>query len=162
MAKENEAAPEQPVETVPKAEFDALAARLSEVEAKFAASIEPQDPPAEDGPTVDEQLAANNKRVADLYKLANSAGLDDATETAEKWADQGLSVTEAKAALADRMLANNSLTGDSGKPDDDPYAKFRAEFRDNRKEFAMYGVADEDAYVRSRCRDEGLEVPQAS
>lgn len=146
MSKTPEATPEQPQgETVPKAQFDALAAEVAELK---AAAAKPEENPADDGPTVEEQLAANNKRVTDLYKLASSAGLDDATDTAEKWAEQGLSVVEAKAALADRMLAANKLTDDGGNPAPDPDAAYKAEYRAQKAHYEKEGVTEED-YVAS-------------
>lgn len=146
MSKTPEATPEQPQgETVPKAQFDALAAEVAELK---AAAAKPEEKPADDGPTVEEQLSADRKRVADLYKLASSAGLDNATEAAEQWADQGLSVVEAKAALADRMLASNKLTDDGGKPADDPDAKYKAEYRAQQAHYEKEGVTEED-YIAS-------------
>lgn len=164
MAKEVETQPDKSGETVSRSDYDALAAKFEELSATVAALQPVADEPADTEPEVnsEEQLSAEKKRVADLYKLAHSAGLDDATASAEKWADQGLTVTQAKAALADRMLAANKLTDDSGEHETDPHEKFRAEFNANRKDLALYGVTDEDAYVRSRCRDEGLEVPAKS
>lgn len=143
MAKEDVAAPEQPVETVPKADYDALAAKVSELEAKFNAAQPPADEPEVEQFSADD-VKAERKRVAELYALANSSCVENPTETAEKWADQGLSVVEAKAALADRLLAANSLTNDSGKPDDDPDAKLRAEFSANAVAYADMGITEDD------------------
>lgn len=161
MSKTTEQTPEQTQgETVLRADYDALNEKFDALAAKLEGlQKEPEQKPEEDGPTVEELSANEQKRVADLYKLASSSGLDNATETAEKWAEQGLSVTEAKAALADRMLASNKLTDDDGKPEDDPDAKYRAEFNEQKDKLAQYDVTDVDAYIRSRKRDEGKDIP---
>lgn len=115
---------------------------LSKIDEKLAVLNPPDDP---EGETFSEdELKADQKRVADLYKLAASAGLDDPTATAEKWTEQGLSVVEAKAALADRMLASNKLTDDSGAPADDPDAKLKAEYRSQLAIYQAEGVSEEE------------------
>lgn len=147
MSNKPEVTPEQVTDTVPKAEYDALAAKVSEMEAKFAElTAAPVDPE----PNADDVQLAERQRVAELYKLANSACLDNATESAEKWADQGLSLVEAKAALADTLLARNGLTNDSGKPADDPDAKQRAEYHEYRAVYEAEGVSVEDYIASSK------------
>lgn len=165
MSKTPEAAPEQPQgETVPKAEYDALAAQVSELKEQFAAMSAPKEEPQQEAEAFDADAfkAEEQKRLADLYKLASSSCVDDPTETAEKWASQGLSVVEAKAALADRLLSSNALTADAGSEDDDPHAKYRVEFRESRDQIARFGEVTEEAYIRSRLRDEGKDVPYST
>lgn len=110
-------------------------------------------------PSAEELQLAERKRAKDLYALAESSGISKASEHAQKWIDGGLSVVEAKAAIGELAIANNSLSADLGESDPDPHAAFRKEFRQARDAHAAFGVTDEDAYVRMRCRDEGLPIP---
>lgn len=147
MSKNPEATPEQKGETVSRSDYDALAAKFDQLSAKFDA-IGKKPEGAEDPAPVDaaEVHLAERKRVAELYKLATSAAFDNPTEAAEKWAEQGLSLVEAKAALADRMLAGNRLTDGASKPEDDPDAKFRAEYRKHASIYAESGMT-EDQFI---------------
>ncbi|CAE7465003.1 gene 4 [Symbiodinium pilosum] len=151
MSKNPETTPEQKQgETVTKEQYDALAAKLDDVVNKYEAlsdkyskAVDEKVEAAADEQEAEAKFSAEQKRVADLYKLATSAGLDDANGVAEKWAEQGLSVVEAKAALADKMLAANGLTDDGGQPEEDPHAGLKAAYRANPY-YKAEGISEED------------------
>lgn len=142
-----------------KEQFDALSKSVQEL---TEAVTNPKQK-ADEGP---EQLSQEQvrrdeaKRCRELYALAKNSGLSDWQTKAEEWADKGLSLLEAKGQIADLAIAGNGLTDDAGESDPDPHAAFRKEFRAGKEEFAKFGIEDEDAYVRTRCRDEGLPVPE--
>lgn len=102
---------------------------------------------------------AESKRCQELYALAKNAGISEWEKKADDWIGKGLSAVEAKAAIADIAIANNGLSSDGGEEESDPYKKFRQEFQRDRETLSTYGIEDEDAYVRSRCRDEGILPP---
>lgn len=143
MAQDDTGTPEAVTQESLDKQFAAFGESLfAKLDEKLSA-IKPADEP-EPKKFSEEDMEADRKRVADLYALANSSCVENPTETAEKWAKQNLSVVEAKAALADRLLASNSLTNDSGKPDEDPAAKLRAEFSANAAVYADMGITEEE------------------
>lgn len=132
---------------------------LAQVAEKFAAK--PSDP--QDGATTPEELEKRGAvRASQIMAYAATSGLNDHAKLAQEAIDGGMSVETFKASLADRLIAQNKLSKDGGEDHNsgDPLSKFRAEFKAGREQFATVGVVDEDAYVRSRCRDEGLPVPE--
>lgn len=161
MADSNTTAPAG----VTKAELDSaintaiegFAAKLDE---KFAA-LKPE-PNKESEPTLEDAEKAGAKRASEIMAFAATSGLNDHAKLATDAVAAGQSVESFKASLADRLITQNKLSkdGESDSPED-PHAKFRAEFKAGiaSGEFAAYGIVDEELYVRSRCRDEGMEVP---
>lgn len=134
--------------------FSAFAAQLDEKLSAFG-----QNPKGGE-PTADELRAEGARRASEIMAFAAASGLNDHEKIAQEAITAGQTVEAFKAGLADRLIAQNKLSKDGGdNRDDDPHAKFRAEFKAGRDEFAKFGIIDEDAYVRSRCRDEGLPVP---
>lgn len=131
---------------------------LATVEEKFAA-ITPKE---SDEPTADELRAEGAKRASSIMTYAALSGLNDHAKLAQDAIDANQTVETFKASLADRLINQNKLSKGSVDGDDpsDPHAKFRAEFKAGRESFASLGIVDEELYVRSRCRDEGLDVPE--
>lgn len=129
---------------------------LAKVDEKLAANSSATN----DDPTDPDELRKQGAKTAgQIMAFAASSGLNDHEKLAQEAIENGTSIESFKASLADRLVAQNSLTKDSGEQDADQYAAFRAEFRAGRQEFARHGIVDEDAYIRTRCRDEGLPVP---
>lgn len=130
---------------------------LAKVDEKFAAQNS-QD--QGDEPTPEELRKEGAKRASEIMAFAATSGLNDHAKIAQEAIDAGQSVESFKAGLADRLIAQNKLSkdGDEGE-DKDPHAAFRAEFRANRDALSNLGIDDEEAFVRSRCRDEGMPVP---
>lgn len=153
MSKEQETPPVVDPVVVTVEQFNELSAQLAEATAKIA---ELSAKPDENTP---DPAEVERARCRELYAIASKCGLDKSDELADKWIADGFSAVEAKASLADRLIAENGMSKDAGQQENDPHAAFRAEFREQSAELAKYGVTDEDAYVRSRCRDEGLPVP---
>ena len=131
---------------------------LSQVDEKLAA-FKSAETTSDDSPSADEIEKTSAKRVSDLFALAKNAGLSDYEKLAQDWVDRGLSLVDAKASLADRLIAQNTLSKDGGTGDPDQYGKFRQEFREHADIFRRNQVT-EDSYIRTRCRDEGLPVPE--
>lgn len=130
---------------------------LSKVDEKFAAQAKNDEG---DEPTADEIRAEGAKRASAIMAFAATSGLNDHVKIAQEAIDANQSVESFKAGLADRLIAQNKLTKDSDDGNsEDPHAKFRAEFKAGGASFAALGIVDEELYVRSRCRDEGLPVP---
>lgn len=127
---------------------------LSAIDEKLATLGKPVEPAQDELAQARED---ERKRCKELYALAANAGLPQAK--ADEWIEKNLSVLEAKAVVADLAIAGNGLSKDAGEQEPDKYAKFRKEFHENRAELARFDITDEDAYVRSRCRDEGMELP---
>lgn len=132
-----------------------ISEQLSAITATLAKQPEKKEPGA-----LAEATLAETTRCKELFSLAKNSGIEDWQKQADEWVDKNLSVIEAKASLADLAISRNKLTNDNGDGEPDPHAKFRAEFRAGKAEFQKFGIIDEDAYVRSRCRDEGLPVPE--
>lgn len=152
MSKEQEKPADEP-QGVTVEQFNQLSAQLAEATAKIAElSAKPEGDAAD-------PAEVERARCRELYAIANKCGLDKSEELADKWIADGFTAVEAKASLADRLLAENGMSKDAGQGETDPHAKFRAEFREQSAELSRFGVVDEDAYIRSRCRDEGLPVP---
>lgn len=128
---------------------------LSKVDEKLAAIGRQAE--AEQADELSQVRDEERVRCKELYALAANAGLPQAK--ADEWIEKNLSVLDAKGVVADLAIASNALSKDAGEVESDPYAKFREEFRKDRAELSRFGVTDEDAYVRSRCRDEGIEPP---
>lgn len=152
-------------EVISKAEFDAtvkaagekyaaLEAKYAELEKKLAALA-----PSDDGPTADDLRKQGAQLASQIMACAASSGLADHEKLADDAIEKGMTLVDFKASITDRLLASNKLTDDSGEREKDPHQKFRDEFRADPEGFAKFGVVDEDAYVRTRCRDEGLPVP---
>lgn len=136
---------------------EGLLAKVDEKVASLATK-----PKEGDEPTPEDLRKEGAKRASEIMAFAATSGLNDHAKIAQEAIDAGQSVEAFKAGLADRLIAQNKLSKDDGNgdgADKDPHAAFRAEFRANQQQFANLGIDDEDAYVRSRCRDEGLPVP---
>lgn len=132
---------------------------MAKVDEKFSAKTQQEEG---DEPTADDLRKEGAKRASEIMAFAATAGLNDHVKVAQEAIDANQSVESFKASIADRLIAQNKLSkdGDAGDGEDaDPLAKFRAEFKADRVQLANLGIDDEDAYVRSRCRDEGLPVP---
>lgn len=135
---------------------------LSKVNEKLAAAEKQTTEQEQHELSQKEIRDAESKRCQELYALAKNAGIADWEKKADEWIGKDLSVLEAKGQIADLAMASNKLTSDGGEEESDPHAKFRAEFKREQQSLATLGITDEDAYVRSRCRDEGLPVPAVS
>lgn len=130
---------------------------LAKVDEKFAAQSKSEEG---DEPTADDLRKEGAKRASEIMAFAATSGLNDHAKIAQEAIDAGQSVEAFKAGLADRLIAQNKLSKDGDEDEsDDPHAKFRAEFKAGGAAFATLGIVDEELYVRSRCRDEGLPVP---
>lgn len=134
---------------------EGLLAKVDEKVASLATK-----PKEGDEPTPEDLRKEGAKRASEIMAFAATSGLNDHAKIAQEAIDAGQSVEAFKAGLADRLIAQNKLSkdGDEGESDD-PHAKFRAEFKAGGAAFAALGIVDEELYVRSRCRDEGLPVP---
>jgi hypothetical protein len=157
MANSNEAASltREDVQAIVKESLGTFDAKLDALSALIAKQPEKQEPDA-----LAETKLAETTRCKELFALAQNSGLSDWQKLSTEWVDKNLSVIEAKAALGDLAIQQNKLTKDNGEGEPDTHAKFRAEFRAGKEEFAKFGIIDEDSYVRTRCRDEGLPVPE--
>lgn len=159
MSEENKgAAPAALSQEALDAVVNPLKAKIEELESKLSAA---PTPPSDGEPTQAEIEARGAKRASDIFDFAATSGLADHAKLAKEAIDKGLSLESFKASLTDRLIAKNGLTEDGGQPDADPYAKFRAEYNADRALFTANGVKDVEAYIRTRCRDEGIEPPPA-
>lgn len=130
--------------------------QLAALDAKLAQLIG-QKAEAEVDTQHKEELAAERTRTKELYALARVAGVKEPEKRAEEWIDQGLSVVAAKAAIADTLMAGNSLSRDAGDGNADPDSKYRAEYSAQAAAFASMGLSQQE-YIASRRIEDGLEL----
>lgn len=97
------------------------------------------------------------KRCSDLFATAKSSGLKDFEKIAQEAVDGGLSIETFKAGIADRLIAQNKLTDDTGEQPADPLSKYKAEYAKNRSSYVSMGLSESD-YCTSRQVDEGAAV----
>jgi hypothetical protein len=160
MAKETEGTPEAVTQEQLKAFGETLVATIEERIQKAVVGTNLSGDESEKTELSQQKIRDDERtRCKELHALASNAGLDAAK--ADEWIDKNLSVLEAKAVVADLAIAGNKLSADTGEEENDPYKKFRQEFHRDREELSRFGATDEDAYVRTRCRDEGLPLPPA-
>jgi len=132
-----------------KSEVEKLSAELAQL--KGANSAEKKD----GQPTTAELLAAERVRLKELHALAANAGVKEQA-TVDRWVDKNLSVTEAKAEIADLLIKGGRLsaTDDSGADDASKEKAAeraaRSEYREHPKLHASLGYATEDDYVKWR------------
>lgn len=110
----------------------------------------------------EDATAAERKRCAEVVALCSRAGKIDLAITAIK---DGKSIELLQKDLLESMLSTNKPVGEASDKDQlqgaDPDRKFKAEYQQHKDLYARQGVSEE-AYCRSRRRDEGLAVEPLS
>ncbi len=108
------------------------------------------------GISVEQAIADERSRVANITAMCNSAGK---TELAQRWIDEGTKVIDVQTALFSSLCAERPPVGGAGGTDLSAQtgdAKFRAEYAASRSVFLQQGLTEAD-YVASRRVDEGLD-----
>lgn len=111
-------------------------------------------------------IAAENKRQSDVRALCNQAKMPEKSE--HFCSDSKITIQDVREHLFEAMCKANSPPPENNTDADpaagggdkkDPHAAFRKEFAEHKATLAKVGATDEEAYVRTRCRDEGLDPP---
>jgi ATP-dependent protease ClpP protease subunit len=136
----------------------------AEAKAEPAQNAAPAVTPADVEKARTEGAQNEIKRQSDIRALCSQAGMP---EKADHFCnDAKASLDDVRSHLFDAMCKRNSPPPDNAAGDPaasgdkkDPHAAFRKEFAENKAALARVGVNSEDAYVRSRCKDEGIDPP---
>lgn len=126
------------------------AAILGQVDERLSKALEKSDPKPSD-------VELERKRCSDLFATAKSAGLEGYEKIAQEAIDKGLSLSEFKASITDKIIAQNPLTKDSGEQASDPEAKYKKEYQAQRAAFAAMQLSEKE-YITSRKVDDGAEI----
>jgi hypothetical protein len=101
--------------------------------------------------------AKERKRCLDIFALAEKSGLDDYTKLANEAIEGGLTLEQFGQSIAQRRIASNGLSKDSGSQPPDADAKYKAEYRQQAAAFAAMGLTEAE-YITSRKIDDGAEI----
>lgn len=109
---------------------------------------------------VQKAIAAERKRGQEITAICKSAGFP---EMAQKFiGDEKFSVQDVRNQMFDEMIKRNPPIGTESDGAEmnggDPHLKFRKEYQADAANIAKMGVTEEQ-WVRTRCRDEGIDPP---
>lgn len=143
MAQDDNGTPEAVTQESLDKQFAAFGESLfAKLDEKLAA-INPAEEPEPKQYSKDD-VTAEAKRLSDLHDAIYTSAIEDPDELWRRFKDTKFTAADIEPVLKATMLASNGLTNDSGKPDEDPAAKLRAEFSANAAVYADMGITEEE------------------